>query len=76
MFYNQIKPFEMFFPSPLYICKSYHTYLAGCAVQMVMLTDVFVLGVYPVIARWDLGTTVAVYDCTISRSCYPCSVGS
>lgn len=51
-------------------------YLAGCAVQMILLTDVFVLGVDPVIARWHLGMTMAVYDCTLSCSSYPCFVGS
>lgn len=76
MFYNQIQPFEILFPNPMYICKSppqvscrfFHgdDTPYGCLVS--------ILSFYLLIAKWDLGMTTAVYDGTVSNSCY-CFVG-
>lgn len=68
MFYNQIKPFKVVFPNPIYECKSHLKYLTGFSRQLIVIPDVSVLSVDPLAAKWDLGLTTAVSDVAISNS--------
>lgn len=42
-------------------------YFAGFSTQKILLTDVFLLSVYLLIAKWDLGMARAAYDSTLSN---------